>query len=36
MELRKALLGAEHPDMPTSINNLAITYRERGKLSKVD
>ena len=29
MELRKRLLGAEHPDTSTSMTNLAGTYRQQ-------
>jgi tetratricopeptide (TPR) repeat protein len=36
MEVRKALLGVEHPDKLISIKNLATTYREQGKLSKAE
>src|ERR1700733_1388903 len=31
MQLRKRLLGAEHPDTLTSMANLAITYRQQGR-----
>ena len=31
MELRKKLLGAEHPDTLTSIANLASTYKSQGR-----
>jgi len=27
MEIRKRVLGSEHPDMLTSINNLAFTLK---------
>ena len=31
METRKKVLGAEHPDTLTGINNLALTRKERGR-----
>src|SRR5436309_486349 len=31
MEIRKRVLGAEHPDALTSINNLALTYLNQGR-----
>ncbi|KZL79726.1 tpr domain protein, partial [Colletotrichum incanum] len=30
MEMRKRVLGDEHPDTLTSIANLASTYRDQG------
>ena len=32
LKLRKAKLGPEHPDTLQSMNNLAVAYREAGKL----
>ena len=31
METRKTKLGADHPNTLTSMHNLAIAYRDRGK-----
>jgi hypothetical protein len=31
METRKRILGIEHPDTLTSINNLASTYSDQGR-----
>jgi hypothetical protein len=31
METSKMKLGADHPDMLTSIANLALTYRNQGR-----
>ena len=31
MDMRKKLLGAEHPDTLTSMENLACTYRVQGR-----
>jgi hypothetical protein len=36
MDLRKKLLGAEHPDTLTSMANLAIAYRNRGRWNKAE
>jgi hypothetical protein len=32
IEIRKAVLGAEHPSTLTSMNNLAYTWKSQGKL----
>ena len=32
MEMRKKLLGAEHPHTLTSMMNLACTYRDQGRI----
>lgn len=32
LELRKLTLGDEHPDTLTSMNNLAVTYYDLGRL----
>jgi hypothetical protein len=31
MEARKRVLGAEHPDTLTSMDNLALTYGDQGR-----
>ena len=31
METRKRVLGEEHPDTLTSMNNLAYTWKEQGR-----
>ena len=31
IETRKRVLGKEHPDTLTSMNNLAITWKEQGR-----
>jgi hypothetical protein len=31
LEKRRHILGSEHPDMLTSINNLALTYSPQSK-----
>ena len=36
MELRKQLLGAEHPDTLRSMGNLAATYSKQGRLEKAE
>jgi tetratricopeptide (TPR) repeat protein len=36
MELRKRLLGAEHPDTWTSMVNLADTYRQQGRWNEAE
>ena len=36
MELRKRLLGAEHPDTLTSMANLAETYRQQGRWNEAE
>lgn len=36
MEVRKRVLGEEHPDMLTSIANSALTYREQGRWKKAE
>ena len=32
MDMRKKLLGAEHPDTLTSMGNLASTYKNQGRV----
>ena len=34
METRTGVLGSEHPDMLTSIGNLASTYRNQGQVRR--
>ena len=34
MDMRKKLLGPEHPDILISMINLAVTYRDQGKWSE--
>ena len=36
MDMRKKLLGAEHPDTLLSIENLASTYKNWGRLNQVE
>ena len=36
MEMRKKLLGAEHPDTLNSMANLASTYRNQGQWNKAE
>ena len=36
METHKRVLGAEHPDTLTSINNLASTYRNQGRWKEAE
>ena len=36
MEMRKKLLGAEHPDILTSMGNLANTYRNQGRWNEAE
>jgi tetratricopeptide (TPR) repeat protein len=34
--MRKKLLGAEHPDVATSLNNLALLYGSQGKYEQAE
>ena len=36
IEMRKKLLGAEHPDTLASMANLASTYRNQGQWNKAE
>ena len=36
MDMRKKLLGAEHPDTLTSMGNLAITYQNQGRWNEAE
>lgn len=36
MDFRKKVLGAQHPDTLTSINNLGSTLRSMGRLSDAE
>ena len=36
MEMRKKLLGAEHPDTLTSTANLAVTYVNQGRWNEAE
>jgi hypothetical protein len=36
IEMRKIVLGAEHPDTLTSMNNLASTYGNQGGWKEVE
>src|SRR5436309_15314421 len=36
MEMRKRVLGAEHPDTLTSMGNLASTYRNQGRWKEAE
>ncbi len=36
MELRKRLLGEEHPDVASSLNNLAGLYKSQGKYTEAE
>ena len=36
METRKIVLGPEHPDTLTSMNNLALTYGDQGRWAEAE
>ena len=36
VEMRKKLIGAEHPDTLRSMTNLAVTYREQGRWNEAE
>jgi hypothetical protein len=36
MEMRKTVLGAEHPDTLASMNNLASTYKKQGRWKEAE
>ena len=36
MDMRKKLLGAEHPDTLSSMANLALTYRNKGRWNEAE
>ncbi|WP_226595142.1 tetratricopeptide repeat protein, partial [Microseira wollei] len=36
LELRKRLLGEDHPDVATSLNNLALLYKSQGRYSEAE
>jgi hypothetical protein len=36
MEIRKRVLGPEHPDTLASMNNLAVIYWNQGRWSEVE
>ena len=36
MDIRKKLLGAEHPDTLTSMGNLALTYKNQGRWNEAE
>ena len=36
MDMRKKLLGAEHPDTLLSMRNLASTYRNQGRWNEAE
>ena len=36
MEIRKTVLGVEHPDTLTAMSNLATMYRDQGMLSEAE
>ena len=36
MNMRKKLLGADHPDTLISMGNLAYTYKYQGKLNEAE
>ncbi|KAF2185808.1 hypothetical protein K469DRAFT_777737 [Zopfia rhizophila CBS 207.26] len=36
METRKKVLGPEHPDMLTTMANLALTYRNKGRWDEAE
>ena len=36
MDMRKKLLGAEHPDTLTSMTNLASTYKSQGRWNEAE
>jgi Tetratricopeptide repeat len=33
---REKVLGVDHPDTPTTINNLGLLYRDLGKLAEAE
>jgi tetratricopeptide (TPR) repeat protein len=36
LELRKRLLGEDHPDVATSLNNLALLYESQGRYDQAE
>jgi tetratricopeptide (TPR) repeat protein len=36
LELRKRLLGEEHPDVALSLNNLALLYKSQGHYAEAE
>lgn len=36
LELRRTLLGEEHPDVAQSLNNLAVLYYDQGRLVEAE
>jgi tetratricopeptide (TPR) repeat protein len=36
VELKQRLLGQEHPSVATSLNNLAVLYRNQGRYSEAE
>ena len=36
MEMRKKLIGAEHPDTLNSMTNLAVTYYKQGRWNEAE
>jgi hypothetical protein len=36
LEIRKRVLGDEHPDTLTAIANLALTYGDQGRLKEAE
>ncbi|KAF2187933.1 hypothetical protein K469DRAFT_769813, partial [Zopfia rhizophila CBS 207.26] len=36
VEVRKRVLGADHPSMLTSMNNLALTYKDQGRWKEAE
>ena len=36
MDMRKKVLGADHPETLTSMGNLAVTYRNQGRWNEAE
>ena len=36
LDMRKKLLGAEHPDVASSLNNLALLYKSQGRYTEAE
>ena len=36
MKIRQQVLGAEHPDVATSLNNLALLYKSQGRYTEAE
>jgi Flp pilus assembly protein TadD len=36
LDIKERLLGPEHPEVGTTLNNLAVVYRRRGRLEEAE